>query len=262
MSVEGTTQEGTAQSTPAETPQSTANWNQVAPGWIEFVRTDPNAMSFRDYILKPALLDLLGPVEGKRRSWTPGAGRATSRELWRRRAPWLPESTPSDILLDAAKGSEEKDKLGITYLQKDVADLGDLADFDLAVSNQLISVMPDHAAAFRELHRVLRTGGTLVVSVTHPFFDGVGAGWVKEADGEVRWYASRYVARVEGTAAHGAPTYHRSFSDYITTAISAGFLLAGFREPVASIEHSRQQVPWGRQNDAIPTLAVLKLIKQ
>jgi 2-polyprenyl-3-methyl-5-hydroxy-6-metoxy-1,4-benzoquinol methylase len=261
MSIEGTTQEGTTQSTPAETPQSTANWNQVAPGWIEFVRTDPNAMSFRDYILKPALLDLLGPVEGKK-VLDAGCGEGDISRTLAKKGALVTGIDASDILLDAAKGSEEKDKLGITYLQKDVADLGDLADFDLAVSNQLISVMPDHAAAFRELHRVLRTGGTLVVSVTHPFFDGVGAGWVKEADGEVRWYASRYVARVEGTAAHGAPTYHRSFSDYITTAISAGFLLAGFREPVASIEHSRQQVPWGRQNDAIPTLAVLKLIKQ
>jgi 2-polyprenyl-3-methyl-5-hydroxy-6-metoxy-1,4-benzoquinol methylase len=261
MSIEGTTQEGTTQSTPAETPQSTANWNQVAPGWIEFVRTDPNAMSFRDHILKPALLDLLGPVEGKK-VLDAGCGEGDISRTLAQKGAVVTGIDASDVLLDAAKASEEKDKRGITYLQRDVADLGDLADFDLAVSNQLISVVPDHAAAFRELHRVLRNGGTLVVSVTHPFFDGVGAGWVREADGEVRWYASRYIARIEGRAAHGAPTYHRSFSDYITTAISAGFLLAGFREPVASIEHSRQQVPWGRQNDPIPTLAVLKLIKQ
>jgi SAM-dependent methyltransferase len=229
--------------------------------WIEFVRHDRETTRARDEILKPVLLELLGPLEAKK-VLDAGCGEGDNSRTMAGHGASVTAVDVSDALLDAAKKEEQQTRLGITYLQRDITDLGDLADFDAVLANQVISVVQDHGSAFRELSRVLRPGGVLIASVTHPGFDGVGPGWVRESDGEVRWYSNRYLARVDGLAAHGAPTYHRPLSDYVTTAIASGFVLTGLREPVAGLDYSRRQPAWARPNDVIPTLAVLRLVKQ
>jgi len=236
-------------------------WDQVAEGWIQFVRQDKQAIRTREEILKPALMELLGPLDGKR-VLDAGAGEGDIARTMASKGATVTGVDVSAVLLNAAKKEEEQNKRGITYLQRDVVELGDLADFDVVLANQLLSVVADHEKALSELARVLRPGGILIASITHPAFDNVGPGWVREPDGETRWYNSRYMARVDGFAAHGAPTYHRPISDYVRVAVAAGFLLGGFIEPVAGPAYSRDLPPWARPNDQIPTLAVLKLIKQ
>jgi len=234
-------------------------WDQVSPGWVAFVR-GPEATQLRDGVLKPVIEELLGPVSGKR-VLDAGCGEG---EMCRWLAGLGAKVTGADIsnaMLEAARAQEEQTKLGITYQQCSIVDLGTLGEFDMVVSNQVLSVVPDHAEAFQSIYKALKTGGQAVVTITHPMFDGVGPGWVEHAPEDTRWWANRYMARVDGVGAHGAPTYHRSFSDYISAAIEAGFVLTGFREPVASEEYSRKQPPQTWSHDRIPTLAALRLRK-
>jgi 2-polyprenyl-3-methyl-5-hydroxy-6-metoxy-1,4-benzoquinol methylase len=234
-------------------------WNRLAPTWIQYVG-QPGAIQVREEVLKPAFLSLAGSLEGKK-VLDAGCGEGDMARWLAGKGATVIGIDASDVLLEAARRGEEKSSRGITYLQRDITALGDLSDFDVIVSNQVISVVPDHVAAFRELYKVLRPSGILVISITHPLFDGVGSGWVIEQDGEVRWYVDRYMARIEGRAAHGAPTYHRSLSDYISAAVETGFVLTGFSEPVSAPALSRRQPSWIRVYDQIPSLALLRCVK-
>ena len=234
-------------------------WNEVAPGWISFVQNA--GVAPRRDILKPALQRFVGEIKGLR-ALDAGCGEGDLSRWLADQGAAVTGIDISDVLLQAARLAEERDRKGITYVKSSVSDLQPTADFDIILSNQVLSVVPDHAAALASLHGALKVRGTLVASITHPFFDGVGAGWVAHADGEVRWHAHRYMARIEGRAAHGAPTYHRSLSDYVQAAVAAGFVLTGFAEVVASDEASRKLPPHERQFDQIPALAVMRLRKE
>lgn len=233
-------------------------WNEVAPGWISFVRQGGAAA--RTDILKPALQGLLGEIKGLR-ALDAGCGEG---DLSRWLADLGATVTGVDIsepLLQAAQAEEDRAAKGISYKKSSIMDLAE-DNFDVILSNQVLSVVPDHAAALRSLASALKPGGILVASITHPFFDGVGPGWVSHADGEIRWHAHRYMARIEGRAAHGAPTFHRSLTDYVSSATAAGFTLTGLTEVVASAEVSRALPAWERPFDQVPGLAVLRLRKE
>jgi 2-polyprenyl-3-methyl-5-hydroxy-6-metoxy-1,4-benzoquinol methylase len=212
-------------------------------------------------ILKPALQRLLGKVKGLR-ALDAGCGEGDLSRWLADQGAVVTGIDHSDVLLRAAALAEERDHKGITYVKASIADLEPTADFDVILSNQVLSVVPDHEAALASLHGALKARGILVASITHPFFDGVGAGWVAHADREVRWHAHRYMARVEGRSANGAPTYHRSLSDYLQAAVGAGFVLTGFAEVVASDDVSRTLHPNERCFDQIPGLAVMRLRKE
>lgn len=232
-----------------------AAWDAVAPGWILFVRQGGTGP--RTAILRPELQRLLGDVKGLR-VLDVGCGEGDLSRWLADQGATVTGADIAEAMLHAAKAEEERRPKGITYLKSSITHLAGDGAFDVILANQVLSIVPDHAAALASLAGALKPSGSLIATVTHPFFDGVGPGWVVHADGEVRWHTHRYMSRVEGRAAHGAPTFHRSLTDYIGSAIAAGFVLTGFAEVTASDEVSRTLPPWQRPFDQVPVLAVMR----
>ncbi len=235
-------------------------WNQVAPSWIQHMRERPEAELARRRLLLPTLLELIGPVEG-RRVLDAGCGEGFLSRMLTRKGASVTAVDISTELLGEARREEERDPLGVTYLERSVADLQDLTGFDVVVSSLIFPIIADYKEAISEASRALNPGGRFVAAFTHPCFDGVGPGWVRRATNQVRWSANRYAAHVEGRAAHGAPTYHRPLGRYMNAAFEAGFVLTGFREPVPDEQYSSQLSPGEQLFDLVPALVFLRFEK-
>ena len=134
---------------------------------------------FGDEVSDPAtsaLLDLLGDVRGMRVLDLPcGQGRV-SRELARRGAHVIGADL-STALLDKARGFEDAQPLGVTYLDADATSPATLAGemFDGVVCNFGFSDIDDLDRALATFTRVLRAGGMFAFSLLHPCFPGWGS---------------------------------------------------------------------------------------
>lgn len=94
--------------------------------------------------------------------------------------------------------------------------------FDVVVSNLVLSHVPDWAPVLDAFERVLRPGGTLVVSTIHPQYR------------REKWGLDRYDERAERVVNWGVaelPTSYRPTSTMLQSVIDAGFSLETVAEP-------------------------------
>src|SRR6185312_1258852 len=71
------------------------------------------------------------------------------------------------------------------------------SSFDLIVASMSLMDAEDYDGAIREAHRVLRPGGELVMSITHPCFSTPVSHWNRSSDGRlVEFAVDRYFDRV------------------------------------------------------------------
>lgn len=148
----------------------------------------------------------------------------------------------STKLLTIAQGYEDAAPLGIGYKQDDAQGLATLpaALFDGVVCNMALMDIPDMAATFRAVRRVLRPAGWFVFSITHPCFQTPKSGWVEESDGTVSRVVGVY--GVEGLWRSGnsagvrgrVGAYHRTLGAYVNALYDAGLVLERMREPLAT----------------------------
>lgn len=147
-------------------------WEREAENWVRWART-PGHDAYWDYA--PAFFDELVPPAG-RRTLEIGCGEGrVARDLVRRGHRVVAVDTSATMLRYAV----EADPTG-PYLRADAAALP-LRDgaFDLVVAYNSLMDIERMDAAVREAARVLRPGGWLCASVTHPLndageFDGDG----------------------------------------------------------------------------------------
>jgi len=113
------------------------------------------------------------------------------------------------------------------------------ASFDLVVSYLSLIDIPDFRAAIREMRRVLKPGGTLLIANLTSFNTAaVGNGRVADADGKRRHFAiDRYLDEfptwVEWSGIR-VRNWHRPLGAYMTALLDQGLRLAFFAEPEAS----------------------------
>jgi ubiquinone/menaquinone biosynthesis C-methylase UbiE len=100
------------------------------------------------------------------------------------------------------------------------------ASFDVVLSPLVLEYVRDWRAAFAEFRRVLVTGGCLVVSVTHPFFDSTYFATQKYFETELvhtEWRGFGPSVRM--------PTYRRSLEETLNPFVETGFLIERVLEP-------------------------------
>jgi ubiquinone/menaquinone biosynthesis C-methylase UbiE len=121
------------------------------------------------------------------------------------------------------------------FILDDAQSLASLDDdrFDGATCLMALMDIPDLAATYAAVRRVVRPGGWFVAVITHPCFESPHAGWTGAGarlteryltEGEWR---SRYAAGVRGKV--GA--WHRTLSSYVNEALGAGWILDRLLEP-------------------------------
>jgi 2-polyprenyl-3-methyl-5-hydroxy-6-metoxy-1,4-benzoquinol methylase len=143
---------------------------------------------YRYEFFGPAQLKLCGDVRGMS-VLDVGCGNGYfARELARCGA----RVTGIDIsprMIEHAKQLESAESLGIAYYVLDAATLpGSFAlnSFDMATSCLALQDMPQVEQVFRGLQALLRPGGRLVASITHPCTDTPFRVWERDGRGEKR----------------------------------------------------------------------------
>jgi SAM-dependent methyltransferase len=197
-------------------------YEALAESYAAVVETKPH----NAYYERPATLSLLPEVKG-RRVLDAGCGPGVY-------SAWLVERGAEVVAVDASPKMVElaKQRLGASA---DVrrADLGQPLDFlagssfDIVLSPLVLEYIEDWHVTFAEFYRVLRPGGRLVFSVSHPFSD------------YLLFKSSKYFeTELVGSEWHGfesarvhMPSFRRSLEATLNPLLDAGFCLEKILEP-------------------------------
>jgi ubiquinone/menaquinone biosynthesis C-methylase UbiE len=214
---------------------STRSWNAIADDWIAHADTN----DYRNHYLMPRMLAMLGDVSG-RAVLDLGCGEGGyARELSRRGAR-VTGVDGSERLLEVARERARAEAVDVSFVNANAnALIGiETASFDRVAASMSLMDVEDYDGAIGEVHRVLRAGGELVMSITHPCFSAPVSEWVRDSTGELRHFAvDRYFERTAWEATI-APAFrrtvvrrHRPLEDYMASPLEHGFALRDFCEP-------------------------------
>ena len=217
-------------------------WDRAANRW--WGGYDEFGDKNRRYIIDPAILAILGQVEGKR-ILDAGCGNGYLCRLLSKKGARMVGVDVSEEAIEMAKVAERRDPLGIRYHVGSLCNMSMFRNsmFDAVVSNIVLSDLQDMNSAFAEIRRVLKSRGKLVFSIMHPCFSSAPVhGWVKRpldsdrAEDWLYWKVDRYFERgIEEWRYGDLPplySFHRPLSDYVKALINNGFVLTDFEEPV------------------------------
>jgi ubiquinone/menaquinone biosynthesis C-methylase UbiE len=227
-------------------------WEENAEVWTRLSRM--GADIYRDHFNTPAFLDILPEVKGLV-GLDIGCGEGYNT---RKVAELGARMTAVDIAPTFIKHAQEKEEarpLGITYVVASGLDLPfeDLL-FDFAVAFMSLMDMADHEKALGEAYRVIKPGGFLQFSITHPCFDTPHRKWVDDEHGnhiamEVSGYFGQRKGILEEWIFHQTPAelkarlpkfktprFHRTLSSWLNLVIDTGFAIEQLAEPTASDE--------------------------
>jgi SAM-dependent methyltransferase len=144
---------------------------------------------------------------------------------------------PVEALVSAAAQAESADE----YRVATAANLPFANEtFDLAIAYNVLMDIEDVPMALREIRRVLRSTGSLVISIVHPFADrGRFAGPEVDAAFVVREsYFGRkrfeVVAERDGLQMHFAG-WSQPLENYMAALEGAGFAISALREPLPAV---------------------------
>jgi SAM-dependent methyltransferase len=235
-------------------------WDRNADLWAEQVRKGWDY--YREHFNNPAFFEFVGGVTGKT-ALDAGCGEGYNTRPLAKGGARMTGVDISPKMIELARREEERDPLGIRYEVASFTGLSLFGDesFDVVVSFMALMDGPDFEGAVREILRVLRPGGELIFSISHPCFMTRGYGWLDEDESgyatkltvsdyfDDQPYVERW--RFKGPAPKEAtpfavPVFPRTLSEYVNTLIRTGFVLEEIAEPRPS-EEACNRHPWLRR---------------
>lgn len=144
-------------------------WDKNASTWSAQVRKGWDA--YREYLNNPAFLKFIGNLRGKK-VLDAGCGEGYNTRIFARRGALMVGIDISNKMIAFARKMEKKKPLGIRYERASFTNLSLFADntFDAIVSTMAIMDSPNYQGAIKEFYRILRPGGELFFSISHPCF--------------------------------------------------------------------------------------------
>lgn len=215
-------------------------WDASAQAWIAAQGEEGDFT--RKFVLDPVMLGH-ALASGARSALDIGCGEGRFCRMLRDHGIAVTGIDPTAALIAAAR---HRDPQGDYRIGR--AESLDLADMqvDLVLSYLMLIDVADAAAAIREMARVLRPGGTLLIANLNGFCTaGEELGW--ECDESGRRLHFRLDRYAEIRPAHVAwkgiriTNWHRPMGWYFQALLGAGLELAAFEEPM----------PWGGPDDAV-----------
>src|SRR6266446_5015114 len=205
------------------------HWSRIAAEWVAWART-PNHDAFWAY--RASLLAFIGRGEGE--ALEAGCGEGRVSRVLKDCGYRVTATDPVEAFISAAEQAGSADEYK-------VASVGHLpfADdtFDLAIAYNVLMDIEDVPAALREIGRVLRPSGVLVISIVHPFADR-GRFVGPEPDAPFVIHNSYFGReRFEGVEERNGLQMHfagwsQPLESYMLALEGAGFAISALREPI------------------------------
>ena len=227
-------------------------WNECAEVWTLLARRGYDV--YRDHLNTPAFFAMLPPVEGLR-GLDIGCGEGHNTRLLAKHGAQVSAIDIAEVFLGYAIDLEQKEPLGIDYRLASAVDLP-FPDqtFDFATAFMSLMDVPETERVLAEAYRVLKPGGFLQFSITHPCFDtphrrnlrdesrktyAVEVGeYFRELNGEFdEWLFKATPAEEKfGLRKFKIPRFRRTVSHWLNLLIATGFQLERVEEPRPSDE--------------------------
>ncbi len=223
-------------------------WDENAELWTKLARRGYDI--FRDHVNTPAFLAMLPRVSGMS-GLDIGCGEGYNTRLVARSGAKMTAIDISKVFVAHALQSERDEPLGVRYLLASASELpfSDVS-FDFAMATMSFMDAPEHEKLVREAHRVLKPGGFLQFSITHPCFQTPRWKWVYDSAGQKvaiecgnyfdppadeieEWIFSSVPPELSGGGTFRIPAFRRTLSSWMNLLVSTGFALEEFCEPHA-----------------------------
>lgn len=227
-------------------------WNANAAAWTKLARAGYDV--YRDRLNTPAFFDLLPDVAGMS-GLDIGCGEGHNTRLLAKRGARMNALDIAEQFIAFAQQAEREEPLGIDYRVASAVALP-FADgsFDFATGFMSFMDVPESDKAIAEAWRVLRLGGFLQFSISHPCFHtphrrnlrgadrktyAIEVGdYFRDLDGEVEeWLFGEAPAEAKvGLEKFRVPRFTKTLSEWLNLLIDVGFRIERVAEPRPSDE--------------------------
>lgn len=207
--------------------------------WAEAYATANAEGFFNTWYEKPAMLRLLGDVTGHR-ILDAGCGSGPTSVALTERGADVSGFDLSPAMIEIARRTLPGTDLRVHDLAEPLPWKD--ATFDTVVASLVLHYLQDWSGPLTELHRVLTTGGRLLVSVNHP-----GAFPIVHPDLEY-FGITEYTEDYDFAGVSVDLTFfHRPLSAMAQSFAEAGFRIVGIHEPPADPDTPADVLPAGLQ---------------
>lgn len=225
----------------------------------------------KEYLRKPAFMRELRNIRGKR-MLDLGCGDGYYSRLMAEVGADVVGVDFSQEFIDLAKKQEQKQPKGIRYFCGDIAKMDFLpsGETDGAVADFVFVTIPTqekYIQAIREVHRVLKKGGTVLISKGHPATfnrPDKSKNYSVTYDKEPLYFDSLTPQRIKmniGGKSAEWTNYHRSLEDFLNPWLENGFVITRVIEPRPT-QNALEKFPEQLQGtDKLPYYIVFKLKK-
>jgi SAM-dependent methyltransferase len=231
-------------------------WDANAEAWTRLARAGYDV--YRDHLNTPAFLAMLPDVAGLA-GLDIGCGEGHNTRLLARRGARMTAIDVAETFVAYAREAEADEPLGIDYrVASAVALPFPDRSFDFATGFMSFMDVPETGRALSEACRVLKPGGFLQFSITHPCFDtphrrnlrdaggltyAIEVGdYFRNLEGEVsEWLFSAAPPEAKaGLPPFRTPRFTRTLSQWLNLLLDSGLLLERLEEPSPSDEAVRE----------------------
>jgi ubiquinone/menaquinone biosynthesis C-methylase UbiE len=222
-------------------------WNANANAWAKLARAGYDV--YRDYLNTPAFFAMLPQVAGLA-GLDLGCGEGHNTRLLAKRGAHVTAIDIAEDFIAYARQAEAHEPLGIDYRVASAVALPFAdATFDFATGVMSLMDIPETDRVLAEACRVLKPGGFLQFSISHPCFDTPHRRNLRDANGltyaiEVGDYFRNLAGEVaewlfgaaplhvtQGLPKFKTPRFTRTISQWLNLLIDTGFRLERVAEP-------------------------------
>ncbi|MDQ3252695.1 MAG: methyltransferase domain-containing protein, partial [Acidobacteriota bacterium] len=230
-------------------------WDANAEVWTKLARDGYDV--YRDYLNTPAFLRMLPDVAGLA-GLDIGCGEGHNTRLLAGRGARVTAVDISQVFIRHARQSEEQEPMGIDYRVASAVELPfDDAAFDFATGFMSFMDIPETSRVLAEASRVIKPGGFLQFSITHPCYDtphrrnlrdddgltyAIEVGdYFRDSDGEItEWlFGAAPPEAHQGLPKFRTPRFTRTLSQWLNFLVETGFATERIEEPRPSDETVR-----------------------
>ena len=223
------------------------HWNANADAWTQLARAGYDV--YRDHLNTPAFLEMLPDVRGLA-GLDIGCGEGHNTRLLADRGAKVSAVDIAERFIHYASEAERKHPRGIDYHVASAVELPFAAStFDFATGFMSLMDIPATDRVLAEAYRVLRPGGFLQFSISHPCFTtphrrnlrnergityAIEVGdYFRVLDGEIEeWTFGAAPPEIRaGLRPFTTPRFTRPLSEWLNLVIQAGFAVERVAEP-------------------------------